>query len=88
MPHNPRCTPYSVLLLYPERRTDSRMETWFGHVDATSPAQAVALARYALCAAEPLEPGDEPSDPNDYVVLLVLAGAHQNLHRWAASPPL
>jgi len=66
--------PYSVLLLYPDYMTGSDRETYFAHVKAENPAQAVQAARAMATAAQ--EP-DTVSDPDDFAPLMCLAGHHE-----------
>ena len=68
--------PYSVLLLYPDYLTGSDRETYFSHVKAENPAQAVQGARQMATAAQ--EP-DDIYDPTDFALLLCIAGHHEAL---------
>jgi hypothetical protein len=68
--------PYSVLLLYPDYMTASDRETYFAHVKAENPAQAVQAARAMATAAQ--EP-DDIYDRTDFALLLCIAGHHEAL---------
>ncbi len=50
-----RLLPYSVLLLYPAQMTDGNPETYFAHVEAAGPIEAVKAAQGKATAAQ--EPG-------------------------------
>ncbi len=64
-------TPYTVLLLYPLAATDGEVEPFLAHVQAATPAQAVALARCQVRAGVEAEYA-----PAAFRVLLVLEGSH------------
>src|SRR5208282_1322179 len=63
--------PYSVLLLYPDSMTDGRRQTYFAHVEAANPSEAVHAARAKAAAAQ--EP-DAIYDPADFALLICIAG--------------
>jgi hypothetical protein len=72
--------PYTVLLLYPPSMTDGNLETYFTHVEAAGPIEAVKAAREMATAAQ------EPSaryDPDDFTPLICIARHHEAelLHR-------
>lgn len=63
---------YSVLLLYPDYCSDAYgQETYFAHVQAPTPGEALEAAR-KKCMAEELAP--EINDPDDLFCLLIVHG--------------
>lgn len=66
--------PYSVLLLYPDYINEGGTETYFAHVGAANPVQAIQAARTLATAAQ--EP-DAVYDPDDFAPLICIAGHHQ-----------
>lgn len=66
--------PYSVLLLYPDYMTGSDRETYFAHVGAITPVEAVKAAQQLATAAQ--EP-DVVDDPSDFAPLICIAGHHE-----------
>jgi len=75
--------PFSVLLFYPEAVCHEGPETYFAHVWAESPADAVeAAARECLAFNDWGEGGDNYDNlmVADFVSDLVLAGHHKGLH--------
>lgn len=66
--------PYSVLLLYPASLTGGNPETYFAHVAAAGPVEAVKAAREMAAAAQ--EPGAR-YDPDDFTPLICIAGHHE-----------
>ncbi len=70
--------PYSVLLLYPDYIADAfGQETYFTHVDAVDPAEAIAIAQ-AQAFNENSEHIDDTGEAIDFFPLLCLAGHHQD----------
>jgi hypothetical protein len=66
--------PYSVLLLYPDYISQGDHETYFAHVDAANPVQAIQAARQMAAAAQ------KPAavyDPDDFASLICIAGHHE-----------
>ena len=66
--------PYTVLLLYPVSMTGGNPETYFAHVEAAGPVEAVKAAREMAAAAQ--EPGAR-YDPDDFTPLICIAGHHE-----------
>lgn len=68
--------PYSVLIKWPDYIcTDGTHETYYDWVKAKSAKSAVKLVKKRM---EILQPGNI-HDPEDLLVLLVLAGHHEDL---------
>lgn len=71
----PQQIEYSVLLLYPDYCSDSfGRDTYFAHVTAANPAEALKLSRKKLMS-EALAP--EIDEPDDIYCLLIIQG-HKN----------
>lgn len=84
--------PYSVLLHYPHhKQTEPEYdpETYYGHVEADSPADAVRVARVDAITSNDWQTFDEDGgnfcDPEDFIVALVLEGHHFGLDPSATS---
>lgn len=70
--------PYTVLLLYPDYRTqDYGRETYLAWVDATDPNEAVRLAQEEAFTVNEGEPGHE--DAEDFYPLAVFEGHLSNV---------
>lgn len=67
--------PYTVTLLYPDYATDEYGETYMTHVHASAPIEAADTAR--------VEAGREVQvdNPNDFAVVSIVAGHHEDLLR-------
>jgi hypothetical protein len=66
-------SPYSVLLLYPDYISHGDHETYFAHVEAANPVQAIQAARQMAAAAQ--KP-DAVYDPEDFASLICIVGHH------------
>lgn len=70
---------YSVLLLRPDYMTDNYgQDTYYAWVKADTPGHAIARARAQVIKADDVDDPDN-CNPDDYAVLLVLAGYQQGL---------
>ena len=68
--------PYSVLLLYPDYFADNfGQDTFFTHVEALGPKEAVRTAQHEIQTANQ----QEVDDPTDFYPLLVIEGHHDDV---------
>lgn len=68
---------FSVLMMYPVHEwADDQPETYFSHVIAADPVEAVNLARKEIAEANQWGEGEE----NDCPVLLVIPGHHDAVY--------
>lgn len=69
-------TTFTVLLRRPDYvTTDDNDANFMAQVDASNPTNAVAIARL-----QALDADDMTTDPNDYAVVVVFAGTHDDLN--------
>jgi hypothetical protein len=70
--------PYTVLLLYPDYLQDQVNDTYFAHVEASNAWEAVSYARnQAVGVGTDAPDGWDYVDPEDFAVLIVIAGHHE-----------
>jgi hypothetical protein len=71
-------TPYTVLLLYPDWVAGNYGETGCYHTHGETPREAVASAQRDAMNALP-EPDAPDNNPEDFDLVAVFAGHHQDL---------
>jgi hypothetical protein len=70
---------YSVLVQYPDYDARDFPNQEFVWVSATSPASAGVAVQELLASEDARHNPDSPSTPDDYLVIMVIAGHHKNL---------
>lgn len=72
---------YTVILMYPDHDCESYGETWMGTVQGANPTEAVQNARLECIEDNNWDVDDpEAPDPDDYAVVAVIAGSHEDLN--------
>jgi hypothetical protein len=67
---------YTVILLLPDHVADQYGETWMSHVSGVDPKAAIAEACSWCIAGKHL---DDATDPEDFVVVAVFEGHHNDV---------